>query len=148
MTTFVVDASVGVKWVVPEEGTREAHALLERGRLAVPELFQAECTNILWKKVRRSEMSRDEALGALELLAGSGVVVWPMRELVDGAFRLAVVLDHSVYDCLYLTLALSQDWTFVTADRRLLDKIERHRDHELRDSLRARCDFLFDLTAD
>ena len=148
MTTFVVDASVGVKWVVPEEGTGQAHALLERGRLAVPELFQAECANILWKKVGRSEMSRDEALGALALLAGSGAVVWPMRELVDGAFRLSVMLDHSVYDCLYPTLALSQDWTLVTADRRLLDKIERHRDLELRDRLRARCDFLLDLTAD
>ena len=145
MKTFVVDASVGVKWVVPEEGTRDAHALLERHSLATPELFQAECTNILWNKVRRSEISRDEALGALALLSRSGVVVWPMRELIDDAFRIAVLLDHSVYDCLYLALALSRDWTFVTADRRLLDKIERHRNLELRADLRARCSFLSDL---
>ncbi len=147
MKTFVVDASVGVKWVVPEEGTRDAHALLERGSLAAPELFQAECTNILWKKVRRSEISRDEALNAVALLAGSGVVVWPMRELVEDALRIAVTLDHSVYDCLHLTLALSRDWTFVTADRRLLEKIERHHDLQLRTSLRAHCSFLSDVSA-
>jgi len=148
MTTFVVDASVGVKWVVPEEGSRDAHAVLERGSLAAPELFHAECTNILWKKVRRSEISHDEAVNAMALLAGSGLVVWPMRDLLEDAFRIAVKLGHSVYDCLYLTLALSHDWTFVTADRRLLQKIERHHDQQLRTDLRAHCCFLADVSVD
>ena len=48
MSTFVIDASVAIKWVVEEPGTPEA-LLLRRHRLLAPDLLMAECANILWK---------------------------------------------------------------------------------------------------
>jgi predicted nucleic acid-binding protein len=52
MKRLVIDASVAVKWVVEEEGTAEALALLRASKLVAPELLVAECANILWKKAQ------------------------------------------------------------------------------------------------
>jgi predicted nucleic acid-binding protein len=46
LSTFVIDASVVIKWVVDEPGTAQAH-LLRRHRLLAPDLLIAECANIL-----------------------------------------------------------------------------------------------------
>lgn len=47
MNTFVVDASIAVKWVVEENGTAAALGLRQRTKLIAPELLAAECANIL-----------------------------------------------------------------------------------------------------
>ena len=96
METLLVDASVAVKWVVEEEGTAAAVALRSKFRFAAPELFVAECANILWKKVQRRELSRDEALLAARLLERSGVELLPMRGLMEQAAALAIDLGHPI----------------------------------------------------
>jgi hypothetical protein len=57
VNTFVIDASIAVKWVVEEDGTPEALALRQTAKLMAPELLVAECANIFWKKVRRKHFS-------------------------------------------------------------------------------------------
>jgi hypothetical protein len=52
VSPLVIDASIAIKWVIEEEGTKEALALRSRA-LSAPDLLIAECANILWKKVRR-----------------------------------------------------------------------------------------------
>ena len=123
MNTFVIDASIAVKWVVEEEGTPEALALRQRTRLIAPELLVAECANILWKKVARDELLREEALLAAKLLQGAEVELLPMRSLFEVATTLAIELVHPAYDCIYLALAIEIDCQFVTADERLLRKL-------------------------
>ena len=125
MRTLVVDASVAIKWVVEEAGTPDALAL-RRYRLSAPDLFIPECANILWKKVRRQEISREEALLAARLLERADVDLVPMRRLLEPATRLATVLDHPAYDCIYLSLAQSTGCSFVTADTRFCAKVQGH----------------------
>ena len=60
MTTWVIDASVAIKWVVDEPGTEQA-LLLRRHHLVAPDLLVPECANILWKKIRRGELSEAQA---------------------------------------------------------------------------------------
>ncbi len=45
--TFVIDASIAVKWVVEGKGTAEALVLRQKAKLIAPELLAAECANIL-----------------------------------------------------------------------------------------------------
>lgn len=127
MNTFVIDASIAVKWVVEEDGTENALAL--RGeKLIAPELLTAECANIFWKKVQRDELTEDEALFAARLLQSSDIELLPTRALLEHATRLAIVLNHPAYDCVYIALAIKHDCRFVTADGRLLRKLcEGHR---------------------
>ena len=127
MRTLVVDASIAVKWVVEEEGTAEALRLLERSKLIAPELLVAECANILWKKVRRDELSNEEALLAARLLQSAEIELTPTRLLLEPATRIAIELDHPAYDCIYLALAAERDCPFVTADERLLRKLDEGR---------------------
>jgi len=60
VTVFVVDASVALKWVIPEVGAEAALALRAADRLIAPDLIVAECANALWKMVSRGEMSPEE----------------------------------------------------------------------------------------
>jgi predicted nucleic acid-binding protein len=121
--TLVIDASIAVKWVVEEDGTPEALTLRRRARLIAPELLVAECSNILWKKVQRDELSNDEAFLAARLLQAADIEFLPTRFLLEAATRIAVELDHPAYDCLYLALAAERDCQFVTADERFVRRL-------------------------
>ncbi len=122
MSALVIDASVAVKWVVEEEGTTQALAL--RGRaLAAPDLLIAECANILWKKVRRAELSQQEAAFAAGLLARADIELVAMRPYLEAATRIAIALDHPAYDCVYIALAEAEGLRFVTADASLVRKV-------------------------
>ena len=68
MKTFVIDASVAIKWVVNEDGTPEALALRKKGKMIAPDLLVAECANVLWKKVQRHELLKEEAILAARIL--------------------------------------------------------------------------------
>ena len=121
MTSFVIDASVAIKWVVDEPGTTPA-LRLSRHSLAAPDLLVAECANILWKKVRRKELSEAEASLAARLLARADIELVPMRPLLELATRTAVAIDHPASDCIYLALAEVRGCAFVTADKALVRK--------------------------
>lgn len=123
MTTFVVDASVAIKWVIEEPGTADALAIRAAGRLVAPDLWIAECANILWKKVRRGEISAEQARTAAELLESAGVEVIAGEPLLSRVVQLATTLDHPAYDCIYLALAVDNGWTMITADDRLLTRL-------------------------
>jgi predicted nucleic acid-binding protein len=121
VTTWVIDASVAIKWVVDEPGTEQA-LLLRRHRLVAPDLLVPECANILWKKVRRGELSEAEAMLAARLLQRAEVDLEPMRSLLEPATKLAIALDHPAYDCIYLALAEALSCAMVTADEQLYRK--------------------------
>jgi len=122
VSVLVIDASVAVKWVIEEDGTAQALAL--RGKtLMAPDLLVAACANILWKKVRRHELSEPEALFAAGLLARADIELMPMRPYLEAATRIALTLDHPAYDCIYIALAEAQGHPFVTADAGLLRKV-------------------------
>jgi len=124
MSEFVVDASVGIKWFLPEIHSIPARSLLSGFHFVmVPDLFFPEFGNIVWKKERRGELSDAEArevLGALGTIALRIVSSVPPLSL---ALDIAFDADCTVYDALYLALAVAQNNALVTADRRLYDRI-------------------------
>ena len=125
---WVVDASVAVKWLVPEPLTAEARRVLRaaeagRIRIHVPEIWLSEVANSLLKKTRRPGPDRIDAPMAARMLASArslGVAVHSHGPLVAAAFALACGSGLSLYDALYAALALSRDSFLVTADDRLL----------------------------
>jgi predicted nucleic acid-binding protein len=132
VTAHVVDASIAVKWVVEETGTADALILRRAGRIIAPELLVAECANILWKKVRRRELSKKEAILAARVLEGADMEMVSTRSLLESATSIAIELDHPAYDCVYIALAAASDCRFVTADERLLRKLRQDRRNQWR----------------
>lgn len=117
MKKFVVDASVAVKWYVPEIHSEAAARLLDPEiALYAPDLLGPELGNILWKKVRREEIGREDADEILSAFARLPFEIRPSSVLLPAAFELAIALDRTVYDSLYLALALAEDCALVTAD--------------------------------
>jgi predicted nucleic acid-binding protein len=114
---LVVDASVALKWVLSEAGT-EAALALRTDELLAPILWLAEAANALWRGVRLGELMLDEARELLDALIKAPVASLPMEPHLQAALTLSVQLQHPLYDCIYLALALHQDTHVVTADRR------------------------------
>jgi len=121
----VVDASVAIKWVYAEELSANALRVRNRYRLIAPELFLAECANILWKKVRHGELADNEAIVSAAAIARAGIEVVSMTALTADAMRLALELDHPAYDCFYVALCRLQGIPLVTADDRLIRKFRQ-----------------------
>ena len=128
MTGYVVDASIAVKWLVHEEYSEHAASLLDDGNtLIAPELLFAEACNALWAMHRRGDISEEDFAEAADTLKHAPLAIpSPMRQLAAAASRLAVDLDHPVYDCFYLALAVQEQYPLVTADRRLHQKVSDH----------------------
>ena len=135
MSTLCIDASIAIKWVIEETGTQEALALRKSAKLIAPDLMISECANILWKKVQRKELHKNEALLAARLLQGAEIELVPTRSLLEATAQLAIELAHPAYDCVYLALAMERGCRFVTADDRLLRKIAESRHKQLRDTV-------------
>jgi predicted nucleic acid-binding protein len=66
---LVVDASVGLKWVLAEEDSAVAQALaISDAELLVPDFWLNEACNVLWLQVRRKLFTPEEAREGLALL--------------------------------------------------------------------------------
>lgn len=129
--SFVVDASVAVKWVVEEVGSLEA-AALHGEDLHAPDWLQVECANVLWAKARRRELTRREATERLAWLLGAPVHLTSACDLLDRASFLAHEIAHPVYDCLYLALAIELSSPLITADDRFVAAVRRSDLHDVR----------------
>ena len=131
-TAYVVDASVVVKWFVPEIHSRHALRLLRKGiALKAPELIQAEVGNILWKKCRAGELDGTTAGEILDNFKRSPLVVQPHGPFMKLAWEIALKHRQTFYDSLYLALAMTEKARMVTADRKFYDALagtssERH----------------------
>lgn len=121
-TPRVVDASVAIKWYVPEPLAAEAGRVQTGPNpLHAPAFLDVEAASILWKKVRKNEITRARADAILVALAAVPIAREPDANLTAPAFDLAVQTGRTVYDCLDLALAVRLNGRMVTADDRLVN---------------------------
>jgi predicted nucleic acid-binding protein len=126
---LVLDASVAIKWYIPEVLAAESRRFMSsRFRMHVPSFFAAECGNTIWKKVaQRRELDRDRGSEILEELLAYPMQVHEAEGLVIPAYQLAHGVANTklaVYDFVYLALAVALDCRLVTADRLFHDAIQ------------------------
>ncbi|MBZ5705698.1 MAG: type II toxin-antitoxin system VapC family toxin [Acidobacteriia bacterium] len=131
MTELVLDASVATKWAVPgilEPLAEQADDLLRQYtdgqiNLLVPDLFWSEIANALWKAARRGRISAETADDALAEMIARDFPTIPSRDVLDRALTIAVQFDRSVYDSLYVALAVARKTQLITADERLANAL-------------------------
>jgi predicted nucleic acid-binding protein len=124
VTRYVVDASVAIKWFVPERLSDAAGRLQHPShRLSVPAFFWLEIGNVLAKKIRRGELTGEEGDYVLKELHHLPLQRHADDRLFRPAYALALQTQRSLYDCLYLALAEVIDGRMVTADRKFYSRL-------------------------
>lgn len=119
-----MDASVAAKWLLAEALSVKAVGLVQlENELIVPELFWAEIGNILWKKARTGELPDTEALRRFDDLASMGLRTVSNAVIARAAVGVAVAAGRTVYDSVYVALAMHEGCRFVTADERLVNAL-------------------------
>lgn len=122
---YVVDASVCIKWYIPETYEQEATRLLQGGHdFHAPELILPEVSNIIWKKVRRSEISSVEGERIINSFSKNSLTIHSHKQIIKSAYIGAESSGQTVYDWTYLALAVSLSCEFVTADLRFYKALE------------------------
>ncbi len=94
--------------------------------LAAPELMFIECANVLWTMARRGRLAREFASEALASIHSIPIRSVPIRPNAAAAHAIALELDRSAYDALYLAVALSEHATLVTADAKFAAAVRAH----------------------
>jgi predicted nucleic acid-binding protein len=121
---YVLDASVAIKWVLPEVDQDRATLVRERARrgdleLIAPDHFPVEVAHALTKAQRRGLIRDPEVWCRLSDVLRYGPELHPSLPLLFPATAIAVAARIGVHDCLYVALAEREGCELLTADDRL-----------------------------
>jgi len=114
---IVVDASALSAFVLREEGWRNLAGYLANA--VAPDHVIKEVANAIWRATRIGVLSDEESKKAFSLLlrmVGRNLVLEPEQEYLDGAFTLSITYGITVYDALYVALALERNLPLLTID--------------------------------
>ena len=129
-SAIVIDANVAVKWVIDEESTDRARALLEDSRrerrpLVGPPMLTSEVVNVIYQRLRSRDPDRHitqaEAERALTEFLSIPIQLLAPAGLYEDGFALA--RDRGLtntYDSLYVVLAEMLGVEMWTDDQALL----------------------------
>lgn len=134
MSLFVLDVSVAAKWALRETRERlvaEALDLLYRyGRdevqFVVPDLFWVEFGNVLWKAIRVGRCTRAVAETSMTEMRERKLPTVSSYALIEQALAIAMAFDRTVYDSLYVALAVQAHAQLITADEKLANALAAH----------------------
>ena len=131
MTRYVLDASVAAKWFLSandESYAEESLTLLQlyatgSVQFFVPDLFFAEFGNILWKAEKLGRCDSKAADLATKSIIDRKIPSFSSAPLLARALQIARRHGRTVYESLYLALAVDLDAPLVTADERLANSV-------------------------
>lgn len=127
---YVIDSSVGFKWVVIEALTTKARKLRDDfsnliHELLAPDLFPPEIANALVVAERRGRISPGAgAMLFIDALKTTPLIHPSLPDLLPRAHDIAINTVASVYDCLYVALAEREGCELVTADDKLVKNLQ------------------------
>ena len=145
--SYVVDASVAIKWFVPKTFRTVPDAVRSTGDMEAPDFLIAE-VEIAWKKAMRKRnglagnVPGRPVIPSLELIDDALSIALQLRhlspdqaqfieqankrciqhiyassEFSERASSIALHIDHKVYDCVYLACAEANGSILVSADK-------------------------------
>ncbi len=121
MRFLVIDASVTAAWLLVDEVALEVEVietLLEQGSVLVPQIWHIEVRSALLNAERRGRITYeklDDLLRSLRLIP----VTTDTSASLDSALNLARKHRLSIYDAIYLELALRTGSDLATQDKGL-----------------------------
>ncbi len=126
---YVIDCSTAFKWAVTETDTAKAVQLrndYQSGihELLAPDLFPTEIGNALLIAERRGRIAPGDGAVYFADILKTLPILHAAIPLLPRSYAIAHHYQATVYDCLYLTLAEREQCEFVTADDKLVRKLQ------------------------
>lgn len=122
-----VDASLVLKWLVPEEGSEKALALYKKWEgqgvsFLAPGLIDHEVGTTLRQKILRGLLHPDDLYLVNDFYKRLNLLLLHPVDLISKSLAIAAAVSQpTIYDVSYLLLAKEQNIDFVTADRKFFD---------------------------
>lgn len=125
----VIDASVCLKWLFTEEDSPQALSILKdceakKVILLAPLLWEYEIVNALATAVARKKIAFSTSLKFLKFFFKSKPQLISIADEYKTCLTLAKKYQLSAYDSSYLTLAKAAKTILVSADAKLVRKVE------------------------
>jgi predicted nucleic acid-binding protein len=122
---LVLDSSITLAWFLPDERRAGADVLLDRVTTAgaiAPTLWPIEVGNAFLVAQRHGRVSQAERTQALGFLASLPIDIDPATGAQAWAASLSLAEQHglTLYDAVYLELAIRQNLPLASLDRQLL----------------------------
>lgn len=126
----VLDASVALKWVMPETDTPKAVRLRAEFRqgiraLIAPDVFPFEVGHALAKAERQRIIAQGAGERKLLSVLRAAPNLRPSLPLLHRAYQIASKARIGVWDCLYVVLAEREGCDLITADKRLVNALQK-----------------------
>lgn len=124
---MILDASVILKWFMQEDDSEKAGVLKEahiagKFNIAVPDIAIYEVANALRYE---PEFFPEEVNRSLEELYELNLdIIAPLPDVTNLAIRIAYEKDITFYDAFYIALAKQLGFQYVTADKKLYEKVK------------------------
>ena len=130
MKSFVVDASVVLKWYLPDEqGAKQALYLLAEfveGNLALhaPDLIDYEFVNAMWVAGQVGRINLEDRNDAVNNFLNIEINKTNIKKFFKSLLMLATEHNRSCYDAAYLALSDLVESPLVTGDKRLYNAVK------------------------
>jgi predicted nucleic acid-binding protein len=126
---YVLDANVAIKWVLTEPDSPKALALrtdyqAQIHELIAPDIIPVEVAHALTRAERRNLIKQGQAAGLLAVVMMTCPPQHPYQPLLQRATAISSQARIGVYDCLYVALAEREKCELVTADAKLISKLQ------------------------
>ena len=117
----VLDASAAIEIVLQRDLAGQSAKYVGRADwVIVPGLFISEVTNTLWKFRKFADLPYEVCEKALEQAIALPDDFVNEQDLYREAFKLSCMLNHPVYDILYLLTARRNSGALLTLDQKLI----------------------------
>jgi predicted nucleic acid-binding protein len=128
---YVLDASVALKWVLPEALSPKAVRLRNDFRnhvheLIAPDIFPVEVAHALTRAERQKIIQPPQGTKRLIAVMRFPPDLHPYLPLLSRAFAISSAMRVGVYDCLYIALAEREGCELVTADNKMVNTLQKH----------------------
>ena len=136
---IILDTSVIIKWFFneEEENTLAANLILNRYLdneigIIIPEIAIFEIANVIKNRVKTS-LNKHIGANVIDKIFNLGIIFYISKEILKNAFNIAIDINESVYDCIFIATAEHFKSKMITDDRKLFSKYLNHKTGNVKD---------------
>ncbi len=127
---YILDASVSLRWVLPDTLSTKARQLRDEFQrdgheLFSPDIYIDEIASALTKAERQKVIPVGQAAPLYVKVMNTPPVLLSRLSLISRAIEISSQTKSSYYDCLYVALAERKGCELLTADARLLRNLQK-----------------------